>query len=164
MEKNQAAVELGRKGGKAKTKKPKGLAAQSPARRAEIAQMGLEKRRSHKGIPRVNLVPDTPVHYAAFPGCNPALPIYLAEIADYDQSVLEQLGIVLTESLAKLPNLPPVDDDAPISQLGLDVAIPQDERRTLTCARCGRLPDLHSSFGGPLTCNYEPLRIARPPA
>jgi len=38
--KNPAAVALGRKGGKTKTGKPKGLAALSSERRAEIAAAG----------------------------------------------------------------------------------------------------------------------------
>ena len=42
--KNPAAVALGRLGGKAKGK-PKGFAAQSPERRAEIARMGGKARR-----------------------------------------------------------------------------------------------------------------------
>lgn len=44
--KNPAAVALGRKGGAAKTTKPKGLAALSKKRRAAIARAGVEARRA----------------------------------------------------------------------------------------------------------------------
>lgn len=43
--KNTAAVELGRRGGKKKTTKPKGLAALSEEKRKEIARAGVEARR-----------------------------------------------------------------------------------------------------------------------
>ena len=43
-QKNPAAVELGRKGGQAKTSKPKGLAALSPEERRRIATAGGKKR------------------------------------------------------------------------------------------------------------------------
>jgi hypothetical protein len=44
--KNPAAVALGRKGGLAKASKPKGLAALSTKRRAEIAKAGVEARKA----------------------------------------------------------------------------------------------------------------------
>jgi hypothetical protein len=44
--KNPAAVSLGRKGGSAKTDKPKGLAALTRKRRVEIAKAGVEARRA----------------------------------------------------------------------------------------------------------------------
>jgi hypothetical protein len=43
--KNAAAVELGRRGGKKKTTKPKGLAALPEEKRKEIARAGVEARR-----------------------------------------------------------------------------------------------------------------------
>jgi hypothetical protein len=45
--KNPHAVALGRKGGLAKTSKPKGLAALSKKRRIEIARAGVETRRAN---------------------------------------------------------------------------------------------------------------------
>ena len=45
--KDPAAVALGRKGGSAKTTKPKGLAALSKRRRAEIARAGVEARQAN---------------------------------------------------------------------------------------------------------------------
>jgi len=44
--KDPAAVALGRKGGSAKTDKPKGLAALSKKRRTEIARAGVAARRA----------------------------------------------------------------------------------------------------------------------
>jgi hypothetical protein len=44
--KDLAAVALGRKGGSAKTTKPKGLAALSKERRAEISRAGVAARRA----------------------------------------------------------------------------------------------------------------------